>query len=173
MPSKPQWLLRVPEIIDALGSMTAPVLDRASLESLFRVSRRRAIQLLHRFEGYQVGKTFLVDRQELVRQLQVLRNGEAFSREKKRRGRVLDELEEVSRLQRARAVKFAVSRAEVEQARGLPEGVRIEQGRLVVDFEGIDELLSRLFTLSQSAARDFPAFKKAISKGSQSDAQST
>ncbi len=162
MPAKPQWLLRVPEIIETLEAITAPVVDRACLEILFHVSRRRAIQLLDHFGGYQAGKMFLIDRLELLRELELLRNSEAFSREKKRRGRVLDELEEVSRLQRARAVKFAVSRAEVEKARGLPQGVRVEPGRLVVDFEGIEELLGRLFQVSQSAARDFPAFEKAI-----------
>lgn len=162
MPAKPQWLLRLPQINEALESIVAPVIDRDSIEQLFGVSRRRAIQLLHRFGGYQVGKTFFVERQELLAQLEAIRAGEVFSREAKRRHRVVRELDEISRLQRARAVKFQVSREEIERARALPEGVRVEPGRLVVDFEGIEDLLARLFKLSQSAARDFPAFKKAI-----------
>ena len=162
MPAKPQWFLRVPQIIEALESIVTPVVDRASVEHLFRVGRRRAIQLLHRFGGYQAGKTFLVDRNELIGQLEAIRDGETFSREAKRRQRVLHELEEASRLQKARAVKLRVAREEVEKLRGLPEGVTVEAGQLVVEFEGVEELLRRLYELSQSAGRDFYAFEKAV-----------
>ena len=162
MPAKPQWLLRLPQMIEALESMITPVVDRASVEHLFGVGRRRAIQLLHRFGGYQAGKTFLVDRNELIGQLKAIRDGEPFSRETKRRRRVLHELEKASRLQKARAVKVRVSRDEIDKLRGLPEGVTIQAGQLVVEFDGVEELLRRLYELSQSAARDFPAFEKAV-----------
>lgn len=162
MPAKPQWLLRLPQILAALESMITPVVDRASIEHLFGVGRRRAIQLLHRFGGYQTGKTFLVDRQELIRQLVAIRDGETFALEAKRRQRVLHELEEAARLQKARAVKLQVSREEVEKLRGLPDGVTVEPGQLVVEFDGVEELLRKLYEVSQSAARDFYAFEKAI-----------
>ena len=32
MPAKPQWFLRVPQMIEALESMRTPVVDRASVE---------------------------------------------------------------------------------------------------------------------------------------------
>jgi hypothetical protein len=162
MPAQPQWLLRLPQIIEALESMVAPVLDRESIEQLFGVSRRRAIQLLHRFGGYQAGKTFLVERQELLGQLKAIRDGQPFSQEARRRHRVVRELDEISRFQKARAVKIKVAGEEVARARGLPEGVRVEPGKLVVEFAGLEELLSRLFQLSQSALRDFSAFGKAV-----------
>ena len=162
MPAKPLWLLRLPQIIEALESIVAPVVDRESVERLFGVSRRRAIQLLHRFGGYQAGKTFLVDRQDLVAQLRAIRDSEVFSREAKRRERVVRELDEISRLQKARAVKIKVARDEAAKARGLPQGVRVEPGRLVVEFEGLEELLTRLFKLSQSALQDFAVFEQAI-----------
>ena len=162
MPAKPQWLLRLPQIVEVLESMITPVLDRASVEQLFGVGRRRAIQLLHRFGGYQAGTAFLIDRHDLIAQLKVIRHGETFSREAKRRYRVLRELDEASRLQKARAVKVQVSREEIDRVRGLPDGVTVETGKLVVEFDGIEDLLRRLFKLSQSAARDFYAFEKAI-----------
>ena len=162
MPAKPQWLLRVPQIIEVLESSITPVVDRASVEHLFGIGRRRAIQLLHRFGGYQAGKTFLVDRNELIAQLEAIRDGEAFSRERKRRQHLVHELEQASRLQKARAVKIQVSREEVDKLRGLPEGVTVEAGQLVVQFDGVEELLRRLYELSQSAARNFYAFEKAV-----------
>ena len=71
------------------------MLDRASIEKLFGVKRWQAIQLLHRFGGYQIGKAFLVDRQELVDQLEAIRAGEAFTCEQQRRRRLAAELEKV------------------------------------------------------------------------------
>jgi hypothetical protein len=62
MPIKKTWLLRLPEIRAELTAMEVPVVDRAVFERVFGVRRRRAIQLLHHFGGFQAGRTFLVDR---------------------------------------------------------------------------------------------------------------
>src|ERR1039458_5601050 len=45
MPAKAQWLLRVPEILAELAALDVPVLDRAVCERLFRLRRRRTIDL--------------------------------------------------------------------------------------------------------------------------------
>ncbi len=108
MPPQPQWLLRVPKILEETRRLQVPVLDRASVEKLFGVKRWRAIQLLHRFGGYQVGKTFLVDRQELIQQLQAILGGEEFSCQQKRRQRVVDELEKTRKYLKTAAVKISV-----------------------------------------------------------------
>src|ERR1022692_2100735 len=65
MPAKAQWLLRVPEILAELAALDVPVLDRAVCERLFRLRRRRTIDLIRCFGGYQAGRTFLVDRPKL------------------------------------------------------------------------------------------------------------
>ena len=57
---------QLPAALDELRRFPAPVLDRAALEKLLRVERRTAIRLLHRFGGFQAGKTFLVDRLQLI-----------------------------------------------------------------------------------------------------------
>ena len=163
MPAKPQWFLRVPQIRAALEAVETPVVDRASIEKLFGVSRRRAIQLLHRFGGYETGKAFLVERQELIRQLEAIQDGESFSREMKRRERVIHELEEAWRLQKARAVKIPVSTNAPTDIRGLPEGVNLHEGKMVVDFVDAEDLLRKMYELSQAAARDYYAFEKAVS----------
>jgi len=62
MPAKAQWLLRVPEIIVELNGLDVPVVDRALCERLFRLRRRRAIDLMGCFGGYQAGRTFLIER---------------------------------------------------------------------------------------------------------------
>jgi hypothetical protein len=58
MPAKALWLLQIPEIVALLETFDVPVVDRAVIERLFGLRRRRAIELLHRFGGYQAGRTF-------------------------------------------------------------------------------------------------------------------
>ena len=164
MPPKPQWYHRVPKILEQLEAVETPVLDRACVEKLFHVGRWQANALMKRFGAFPSGNTFLVKREELVSELEAMRDGETFAREKRRREHLVRELDEASRLQKARAVKVRVSREEVEKLRGLPEGVTVEAGRFVVEFDSVEELVRRLYEVSQSAARDFYAFEKAIER---------
>jgi hypothetical protein len=41
----------------------------------------------------------------------------------------------------------------------MPEGVALEAGRLTVEFGSVEELLSRLYGLSQAAALDYDGFR--------------
>src|ERR1700689_4352257 len=86
MPAKAQWLLRVPEILEELRALDVPVVDRAVCEGLFRLRRRRAIDLLRCFGGYQAGRTFLIDRPKLVAQLEQIRDSADFKMEWRRNG---------------------------------------------------------------------------------------
>ena len=104
MPIKKTWLLRLPEIRAELTAMEVPVVDRAVFERVFGVRRRRAIQLLHHFGGFQAGRTFLVDRLALLRQLEPLEESAEFALEQQRRQRLIDFLERVRRLEGSRAV---------------------------------------------------------------------
>jgi len=90
MPTKKTWLLRLPEIRKELTAMQVPVVDRAVFERLFGVRRRRAIQLLHYFNGYQSGRTFLIDRVSLIEQLAPLEASADFALEQRRRQRLVE-----------------------------------------------------------------------------------
>ena len=46
IPSQPTWFHRLDEILSALRSMTSTHLDRAAVEKLLRVRRRRARQIM-------------------------------------------------------------------------------------------------------------------------------
>src|SRR5665811_2364472 len=93
MPAKPEWLLRLPEIRAELEHFEVPVVDRSGVERIFGLKRRRAIELLHQFGGYQTGRTFLLDRARLLEALQSLESGEDYSVEKRRRERLGDVVE--------------------------------------------------------------------------------
>jgi hypothetical protein len=45
MPAKPEWLLRLPDIRAELEHLDVPVVDRAGIERIFGLRRRRAIEL--------------------------------------------------------------------------------------------------------------------------------
>src|SRR5580692_9332215 len=99
MPAKAQWLLRVPEILAELSALDVPVVDRAVCERLFRLRRRRAIDLMRFFGGYQSGRTFLIDRPKLLVQLEQIRDSADFKMEWRRKERLSERLEAIRRLQ--------------------------------------------------------------------------
>ena len=159
MPTKKTWLLRLPEIREELSAIQVPVVDRAIFERLFGVRRRRAIQLLHYFGGFQAGRTFLVDRLALLRQLEPLEESAEFAMEQQRRQRLVDFLE---RLRRSRAGARVIIPVELaHNGTLLPDGVLLDCGSLRVQFAGAPDLLSKLYAIAQAAAADFEAFRAA------------
>jgi hypothetical protein len=161
MPAKPLWLSRIPEILSQLEAFNVPV-DRALVEHLFGLRRRQAIELLHRFDGYQAGRTFLIDRLQLMERLRSLEEGEEFQREGMRKERLRRAIDEFRRDQRAARVKIPV-RPEVFSRRlaGLPPEVALEAGHLHIAFSGTEDLLRKPFELSQAARNDFDRFRAA------------
>src|ERR1700687_3264260 len=133
MPTKKTWLLRLPEIREELSAMKVPVVDRAIFERLFGVRRRRAIQLLHFFDGYQSGRTFLIDRLSLIEQLVPLEASAGFAIEHPRRQSLVEPLEKLRRLRAGARVIIPVE-AGGQTGAGLPPGVQLEPGMLRVKF---------------------------------------
>ena len=97
MPSPPQWFQHVDSALEALRAFPGPLVDRAGLEKLLRVSRRTAIRLMNHFGGYQAGKTFLIDRQDLIAALERVQTGESFPTRSGGAIRLADDLERTRR----------------------------------------------------------------------------
>jgi hypothetical protein len=162
MPAKALWLLHIPEIIAMLEMFDVPVVDRAIIERLFGLRRRRAIELLHRFGGYKAGRTFLVDRHLLIEHLRRLADGKEFQQERQRKERLGHTVDQLRRHQTAARVKISVqpdvfSRKLAE----LSAGVALGPGHLHIEFSGTEDLLSKLYELSQAASNDFDRFRAA------------
>ena len=162
MPDQPTWIESVPEILETLEAPgTPPFLDRPTVEVLFGVRRRQAIHLLRRFGGYQVGKTFLVPREAVVRFLRDPQRWSAAADEKGRFARVANALGEArSELQQRRMPIPAQKETLAMEFAGLPPGIRLEPGQLVIQFERPVELLEKLFALSQAFANDYETFER-------------
>lgn len=165
MPARSTWLLRVPEILEDLGSMSVPFLDRLGIERLFMVRRRRAIQLMSLFGGgFLVGKTFLIDRLELITSLETLARGEEFLFEQKRKERITADLDR-SRMEirgRRRIPIAAEADAQQRTMNDLPAGIHLRPGELRIEFFGTEDLLRHLFELSQAILNDYGKFKKLV-----------
>ncbi len=135
MPAKAQWLLRIPEILEELRALDVPVVDRDVCERLFRLRRRRAIDLLRSFGGYQAGRTFLIDRPKLVVQLEQIRDSADFKMEWQRKERLGERLDAMRRLQAGARVSIPVE-TEVMSQRwpDLPAGVALSPGSCTSGF---------------------------------------
>lgn len=160
LPAQPAWLVQLPAIRARLAELAVPVLDRAAIEQVFCVGRRRAIELLHQFGGYLAGKTFLVDRAALLRQLEALEQGGEFAQERLRRQRVSAELARARGALLAKSVPIAAPQAEFgPEVDGL-RGIELRSGELRITFQGTEELLERLFALAEAVGRDFEQFRE-------------
>ena len=162
MPAKALWLLHVPEIVSQLETFDVPVVDRAIIEHLFGLRRRQAIELLHRFGGYQTGRTFLVDRRVLIEHLRRLVEGEEFQLENRRKERLDQAVDQLRQHQAAKRVRIPV-RPDVlsRNVAGLSNGVALEPGHLHIEFSCTEDLLAKLYELSQAASNDFDRFRAA------------
>jgi len=161
MAAKAAWLLHIPEIIAQLEVFDVPVIDRAIVERVFGLRRRQAIELLHRFGGYQAGRTFLVERRLLIEQLQRLAAGEEFQEESRRKERLDHVVDQLRRDQTAARVKIPVEPDVFRRklADVSPE-VALEAGHLDITFSSTEDLLMKLFELSQAARNDFDRFRE-------------
>ena len=165
MPVKTMWLLRVPEIRQEVAALTVPVVDRAIFEKVFHVRRRRAIDIMHAFGGFEVGQVLLIDRAELLRQLQALEGGAEFAIEQRRRQRLVESLEKLRRQRTAAAARIPVAPPDGEcSVANLPAGISLQAGSLRIDFHGAEDLLRKLFELARAVSNDFEAFHTVVER---------
>lgn len=163
MPRKGEWLEQLPAVLDELRSFPAPVIDRATVEQLFGVRRREAIRLMHRFGGFQAGKTFVITRQDLIRWTEEVLAADDCRLELKRRQRLIDLLAATRKELSARRVSIRTTRPEEDlSVTRLPAYIRLTPGRLQIEFESSEQLLARLFELAQTVANDFDGFTEAL-----------
>jgi len=161
VPAKSRWLLKIPDIIDRLSQMDTPVVDRAVFERLLGIGRRRAIDLMRNFGGYQAGNTILIDRPAFIRQLQRTLEGPEFEQERQRKRRLSEHLAELEKHCRGAAVRIPVG-PDIGHLipADLAAGIFFEPGRLTIDYRSVEELLCRLYELAQAAANDFDQFSE-------------
>ena len=155
MPRKSEWLSRVPEALERLDGFPAPVVDRAALEDLLGIHRRMAIRLMHRFGGFQAGRTFLIEKVQLVERLAGIRDSAEYGAERQRWVRFVETLDQARRIHKSRQI--SIPAAEPGNSK-----ITLEPGRLEVRFTSTVELLQSLLELAQRIGDDFETVRRQI-----------
>jgi hypothetical protein len=163
MPRHPEWIHHIPAALAALHAIPSPTIDRQTIESLFHVSPRQALRILSKLGCYAAGKSLLIERRDLAAKLEALLAGDSVRIEQSRHERVSQHLERYRKQQQARRIRIPVApEAAAAHIASLPPGVTLHPGTLHIQFTTAQDLLSKLFTLSQAIANDYASFEEAI-----------
>jgi len=168
MPDKPLWLDRLPEAIRQLETSSEPWVDRATLESLLGVGRRRAQQLLSEVSQRHVGTSAVAHRTDLIDHLNRIAAGEQAHYEERRRRQLWQHLAEARReWVRQPPVLVEVPNAQLRQVEredfdGLPEGVELGPGSITVRFGDPEEALRKLMALAVAISQNQQAFEQRV-----------
>ncbi len=161
MPTKPQWLLAVPDALTQLQALERETLTRRDIENLFGVSKARAWQLLRQFGAKRTGNLLTIGRGALIQALEKIEAGDTFQAEAERRENLY------STLRQARASRVRVRIAEPHgkerpSIEGLPEGVRLDTGRIEIRFETAKEGIERLYALAKALMNDYDRYEELV-----------
>jgi hypothetical protein len=169
MPDKPLWLDRLSEAVRQLEQQDQPWVDRTTLESLLAIGRRRAQQLLAPI-AQRVGTSLVAERSQLIAHLRGIAAGEVAYYEKKRRqqfcaridGFRLEWIEAPPTL--VEMSNAQVRRIELKDFEGLPEGVELAAGSIVVRFSDPEEALQKLMALAMAISQNRHGFDQRVSR---------
>jgi hypothetical protein len=161
MPARPAWISRINEICSELESLRRPFVDRATLEVLLQVGRRRAQQILAPCVSHQVGSSGLAARDAVIRHLREIAAGEQERFEIERRHKVADVIEKLrrERIESPQVLVEAPVRVFSQQLRNLPAGVSITPGRITVEFTEPRQALEKLLALAMAIGNDYEQFE--------------
>lgn len=164
MPAKPLWYSRLHQVIQALEALPRPFVDRAIVESLLGVGRRRAQQILAPCVTGRIGANALADRHALIAHLRRLAHSDSRHYEQRRRQNVAAKLAEFEKERRERPRLLVEAPAQVlnQEFANLPPGVRLEPNRIVVEFTSPQHALEKLLALAMAISNDFERFERQV-----------
>jgi hypothetical protein len=157
VPDKPIWYSQLDAAVAQLEALPSPWVDRAALESVLGVGRRRAQQILQPLICRTIGKSGLADREDVIRYLRALATGEPGAFEKQRRQRLH------SLLSRPRVPVEAPVKVMNQELDDLPPGVHLAPGRIVLEgFSTPAEAKQKLLALIMAMGNDPDGFDARI-----------
>ena len=162
MPDKPTWCGHLEETARQLGALPDPWVDRAVLENVLGIGRRRAQQLLAPCVSRQIGGSGVAHRDAVMAHLEQLATGETAHFERQRRRRLAEHLEKLrrERLERPRVLVEAPVSIVRRTFEGLPAGVSVTPGQITVQFETATQALEKLLALAMAIGNDQDRFER-------------
>jgi hypothetical protein len=177
MPDQPTWIHRQPEILAWLESSEAPpFLDRGLLEGVFQLRRRQALRLMEKAGGYQTGRTYLIDREQLAQFLRG-RDSAAVQQAAVRKVRLAGHIEQARSQVEARRLRIRIGpelQRPAARTAALPAGIEpVAPGRLEIRFAGAEDLLSKVAELAAFAVHEPVRFRDtfAVPEGNAAEAE--
>lgn len=167
VPAKPSWYSKLPIVIEELRASPRSFVDRATIEFLLGVGRRRAQQIMAPCVSDRVGCNGLADRDQLIDRLQSLAESDQGQYEVQRRhkvARVLDRLRK-ERIAQPQLLVEAPVQVINQEFEDLPAGVRLERGRITVEFDEPHQGLEKLLALAMAISNDFDRFERLVKLG--------
>ena len=166
MPAKPAWFGKIENVIRELEALPRPFVDRSTIEFLLGVGRRRAQQIMAPAITERVGSSGLADRNALIARLRRLAQGDDGYYEIERRrkiARVLDRLRQ-ERIEQPQLLVEAPVSAVQQEFDYLPPGIRLEPGRVTVEFTEPREALEKFLALAMAISNDFDRFERSTQR---------
>ena len=167
MPDKPTWCTHLDDIAEQLRALPDPWVDRAVLEELLGIGRRRAQQILAPCVARRIGVNGVAERETVLRHLAQLAKGEVAGYERQRRRRLADSLEKLrrERLDQPRVLVEAPVAVLNQRLEGLPEGVSVKRGEITVRFQTSQQALEKLLALAMAIGNDTDRFEQLTTVG--------
>jgi hypothetical protein len=164
VPAKPSWYSKINDILRELESLPRPFVDRATVEFLLGVGRRRAQQILAPCITERVGTNGLADRVALIAHLRRIAEGDDGYYERRRRRNVAEILAQLQkdRLERPQLLVEAPVQILTQKFVNLPAGVDLEPGRISLTFDQPQQALEKLLALAMAISNDFERFERQV-----------
>ena len=164
MPSKPAWYSKLDDVIRELERLPRPFVDRATLEFLLGVGRRRAQQILAPCITERVGTNGLADRDALISHLRRVAQGDEGYYERRRRRNVAEILAQLQKDRRERPALLVEAPVRVvnQELGSLPAGILLEPGQITVTFDQPQQALEKLLALAMAIGNDFDRFERYV-----------
>jgi hypothetical protein len=164
VPAKPAWYSKINDVIRELETLPRPFVDRATVEFLLGVARRRAQQIMAPCIVDRVGANGLADRDAFIAHLRRLAEGDEGYYERQRRRNVAAVLARLhkERLERPQLLVEAPVQVVTQELENLPEGVALEPGRITVAFDDPRQALEKLLALAMAISNDFDRFERQV-----------
>jgi hypothetical protein len=162
VPAKPVWYRKLPYILKELRNHPLPFVDRATLEFLLGISRRRAQQIMAPCIMARVGMNGLADRDALITRLERIAEGDEGFHEIQRRRKVAKMIADLrqERIEKPQLLVEAPTAVVNQELESLPAGVHLEPGRITVEFENSHQGLEKLLALAMAISNDFDRFER-------------
>jgi hypothetical protein len=167
VPAKPAWYSKINDVIRELQSLPRPFVDRATVEFLLGVGRRRAQQIMAPCITDHVGTNGLADRDRLITRLRRLAGGDDGYYEVQRRRQVASVIDRLRKERMERPQLFVEAPACIvnQKFENLPAGLRLEPGRITVEFDNPQQALEKLLALAMAIGNDSDCFERQIVAG--------